>query len=394
MHAIRLKRKKALYIITKSVWGGAQRYVFDLATNIPREKWEVVVATGGNGIFAQKLKEKNIRVIQIPALERDPHIFGDIRVFWKIFMILRNEAPNIAHLNSSKIGGVGALAAWLYNLLYARSKNEFRPHAKVLFTAHGWAWSEDRPRWQRTIIVYATRIAAWFQDDIIILSRKDLASAVYYKIPEQKLAVIPLGIPTPISFFNPIDAQKKIADIMQKKISRPFFCVIAELTRNKGIPYLIQALILVKQRGVQFSCALIGDGEELETIRRMIAENNMTNEIKLLGWIDNASQYLKAFDAFVLPSIKEGLPYVLLEALAAEIPIIATTVGGIPDIIENGQNGILVPEKNPKALADALQKITSDANLQTRCSKNAVKKFASFSFEAMLEKTLKLYDAR
>ncbi|MEK7636608.1 MAG: glycosyltransferase family 4 protein [Patescibacteria group bacterium] len=391
MHDTKPKRKKVLYIITKSVWGGAQRYVFDLATHMPPEKWEALVATGGNGTLVQKLKEKNIRVIQIPALERDPHIFGDIRVFWKIFMLLRNESPDVAHLNSSKIGGIGALATWFYNMLYAK---RCTLNAKIVFTAHGWAWSEDRPQWQRAIIIYATRVAAWFQDDIIILSRKDLASALYYKIPEQKLAVIPLGIPTPISFLNPIDAQKKITDIMQKKISRPFFGVIAELTRNKGIPYLVQALILLKYRGVQFSCALIGDGEEMETIRRMITENNLTNEVTLLGWIDNGSKYLKAFDAFVLPSIKEGLPYVLLEALAAEIPIVATTIGGIPDIIENGQNGILVPEKNPKALADALQKIARDANFQTQCSKNATKKFASFSFEAMLKKTVELYDAR
>ena len=123
--------KTLVFIITKSNWGGAQRYVFDLCVAM-REKFLVKVILGGDGPLAEKLNGDGIEVITIAELGRDVNIIKDFRSGWKIFRALIKIKPDIVHLNSSKIGGVGSLAARLV----------FVP--RIIFTSHGWALNEDR----------------------------------------------------------------------------------------------------------------------------------------------------------------------------------------------------------------------------------------------------------
>lgn len=111
----------------------------------------------------------------------------------------------------------------------------------------------------------------------------------------------------------------------------------------------------------------------------------------LAGFVPEAARYLKAFDVFVLPSLKEGLPYTILEAMHAGLPIVATSVGGIPDVIEHKKNGILVPPGNPTLLADAITTVFADANLQKTMVGNAVKNRGRSSLSDMVRKTNSLY---
>src|SRR3989344_3118896 len=100
-----MQKKKILYVITKSVWGGAQRYVYDLATRLPREKFEVVVACGGDGFLIEKVRKAGIRVIQLPELARDVHIGRELKSLWSLARVFAREQPDIIHLSSSKTGG-------------------------------------------------------------------------------------------------------------------------------------------------------------------------------------------------------------------------------------------------------------------------------------------------
>src|SRR3989344_3387314 len=127
------KKGKILYIITKSNWGGAQRYVFDLATRLPKEDFEIAVAHGGNGLLAEKLCTARIRTIKVKKFERNVKLFKDIAVFFELLSLLRRERPDIVHLNSSKAGGIGALSA------------RFTGIKNIIFTSHGLVFDEDRP---------------------------------------------------------------------------------------------------------------------------------------------------------------------------------------------------------------------------------------------------------
>src|SRR6185437_2692500 len=106
-------RKKVLYVITKGNFGGAQRYVFDLATHLPKEKFEAVVVCGVGGSLIEKLRDAHIRTITISSLERNASIFSDIAAFFALWKIIRQEKPDILHLNSSKAGGLGVVAGRL-----------------------------------------------------------------------------------------------------------------------------------------------------------------------------------------------------------------------------------------------------------------------------------------
>jgi len=110
-------KKKILFVITKSNWGGAQRYVYDIATNMPRDRFELVVAAGGDGVLIDKLKSAGIQTIAIRALDRDISIIKEILSFFSLLAIYRRERPSVIHANSSKAGGIAATAAWIYKIL-------------------------------------------------------------------------------------------------------------------------------------------------------------------------------------------------------------------------------------------------------------------------------------
>src|SRR3989344_6929292 len=127
-----MEKKKVMYLITKATWGGAQRYVYDLSTNIPKSEFEPIVAYGTRGKLADELEPAGIATRQLPSLGRDVAIVSDIKSFFEMLRIIRELKPDVVHLNSSKAAALGALAARI-----ARAPN-------IIFTVHGWPFGEKR----------------------------------------------------------------------------------------------------------------------------------------------------------------------------------------------------------------------------------------------------------
>ena len=127
--------KKILFVITKSVWGGAQRYVFDLATNLPKDQFETAVAVGGNGPLVHKLTEHNIVTSDVTNFQKSVNPFKDIAVFFELLAIYKKFQPDVIHTNSSKAGGIASAAAFVYRITTRRP-------VRCIFTAHGWAFLE------------------------------------------------------------------------------------------------------------------------------------------------------------------------------------------------------------------------------------------------------------
>ncbi len=123
-------KKKILFLITKSNFGGAQRYVFNLAKSLSKDKFEVVVALGGGGELRDRLSEENIKIVQIETLERDINISNEIKVLKRLITLIRKESPDLIHLNSSKIAGLGVLAGIFTNIFSSKKK-------KIILTANG-----------------------------------------------------------------------------------------------------------------------------------------------------------------------------------------------------------------------------------------------------------------
>ncbi|MBI2121709.1 MAG: glycosyltransferase family 4 protein [Candidatus Sungbacteria bacterium] len=383
-----MDRRKILYVITKSNWGGAQRYVYDLATNLPQNRFEIAAATGGNGLLIQKLRKAGIRIIDIRSFQRDISILKEFMAFWHLFKVFLREKPDVIHLNSSKAGGIGAVAAFLYKLI----TNNWL--LITIFTAHGWGFNEPRAHWQKFLIRIASRTAALFQDKIVVINNADY-DAVRSFIPPHKLSLIHNGIRRP-EFLPRREARK----FLEEKIGRPLpsdtltIGTIAELTKNKGLIYLIDAVnqIKTKNKRQKTKVIIIGEGEDRKMLEEKIKICNLQDTIFITGFIPDAEKYLTAFDIFVLPSLKEGLPYTLLEAMAAGLPAIATRVGGIPDIIQNNENGLMVPPSDPQALSTALKTLIENTVIRARLGKQANRTVKTkFTLNAMIEKTISLY---
>ncbi len=380
---------KIIYVITKSNWGGAQRYVYELATSLPRDKFEVSVAAGGRGLLGEKLAAAGIRLILIPGLERDINPIKEGVSLFSLWKIFRQEHPDIIHLSSSKAGGLGAFAARISKLAGGRPE--------IIFTVHGWAFNEDRNFLSRSVIYFLQWVTTLLSDHVIIISSHDYRQAL--KMPlvaDTKFVLIPNGIEKP-DFLDRASARKYLASHIKTREAEQrslWLITIAELTKNKGLSYLVEAAGRLEARGrsPKLKIMVVGEGEERLSLENLISKWNLQDVVCFPGFIREASRYLKAGDIFVLPSVKEGLSYVIMEAMAAGLPIVASGIGGITDLVQEGVNGILVPPKSPEALAEALGKLLADEELRKSCGQLGKRLWQEqFAFGKMFDKTERLY---
>jgi len=150
--------------------------------------------------------------------------------------------------------------------------------------------------------------------------------------------------------------------------------------------------ILVTDHQLPIVAVIIGEGNERKNLETLIQKNNLEKNVLLVGEKENASELLSAFDIYVCSSVKEGFPYSILEAMSAELPIVSTRVGGIPEMIENKKNGLLVESQNADDLAEKIKILINNKTDQEKYSANAKTKVAEeFSLEKMIAETKKLY---
>ncbi len=162
--------------------------------------------------------------------------------------------------------------------------------------------------------------------------------------------------------------------------------------QRKGINYLLEAWIEVQRQFPQARLLLLGDGQTLEDTKRYAEKLGISKTVLFLGHVNNVQDYLCSADLFVLPSLQEGLPNALLEAMAAGLPVVATRIGGVEDIVENEKNGLLVPPADSKALAEAIKRLLSNKALAehlARSGYSTIKKH--YSLDSIVKKYLKLY---
>lgn len=334
-----MKKKKILFLITKATWGGAQKYVYDLVTHLPKDRFQLVFAYGQGGRLSDTLKAEGIQTYGVPTMARDVGLFSDIQSFFKILKGMHRGQPDVVHLNSSKAAALGALAARMLGV------------RRIVFTVHGWPFNEKRNEFARVMIYLISWFTAFLSHVVIVVSKSDEAQGKKMRWIAEKVRYIPIGI-EPAAYLSPDEAR---ASLPIYGFTKPIYSMvtIAELTKNKGIRYAIEAIGELKRRGVEMSYYVIGSGELRSELEDLVREEDVTDRVHFLGFIENAARYLRAFDVFLLPSIKEGMPYVLLEAAAASLPIVTTTVVN-PAFIESYSRTKAVPAADPEALAAAL----------------------------------------
>lgn len=362
---------RILYLVTKDDVGGAQKYVNDLATRLDKSDFEVKVVTGGKGgirFLSNKLR---------------PHLLflNDWLALAETFLFLKKEQPDIVHLNSSKAGVIGAVAAKLAGV------------KKVVFTAHGWVFNPDNDLsfLKKRFYILLHKIAARFQDNIINVSEYDRGLAIRYRIaPEGKLITVYNGIDWKnANFLDRRTARRAIATLARVGTEQGTWVgSIGRLVSEKSYHDFINAATLVKNPDIKFF--VIGDGYLKERLTKLIKKRGLENRFFILSGLAPAAPYLKAFDVFLLSSIKEGLPYTLLEAMAAGLPVVTTRVGGMPEITDG--RGLVMPPQQPEELARAINFYLKDKEKAAYFAKEG-QKFAKekLNLGNMLEKTKSVY---
>lgn len=374
------RKTKVLFVITKSNFGGAQKYVYDLATSLPQDRFEIKVILGGKGPLATILEGAGVHTISLLSLGRDVNILGDIKSFFELLRIVKHEKPDVLHLNSSKIGIMGGLVGRITKT------------PRIVFTAHGWAFNENRSRISRFII----KVISW---TTILLAHKTIAVSqaicrdLTWPGAQKRMCVIYNGI-RPVDTIPRPKARAQLETLGDFAFPKHGFVfgTIAELHPNKGLSYAIQGFAEVAKKYPGTRYIIIGGGQDHEKLQNLIQELGLGKQVILLGFITDAARFLEAFDCFILPSTTEALAYVLLEAGSVGLPVIASNVGGLPEIIGDQETGILIPSRNHQAITQAMELILTQESFRAQLANNLKNRVTQkFSLIHSLESTISLY---
>lgn len=331
-------------------------------------------------MLKDKLRQTGIRYIPIDKLGRDLDIWSEFVVFWELLKLFRAEHPDVIHLNSSKIGGLGALAGRLAGV------------PNIIFTAHGWAFNEERGFGQKLAIKFLVWLTITLSHHTIAVSDKILEQAPALLIPRKKLFVIRNGIGSP-GALPCEEARHSLSSKTKIELSDKFLVgTVAELHRNKGLGYAIEAMATVKKTLPKLRYLVLGEGDDRKRLQKIISRYRLRKTAALVGFVDDAPQYLSAFDIFILPSVTEAFGLSILEAGNAGLPVVATSVGGVPEIVEDLKTGILVRPRQPKELAAAIKFIMENPAKAAEFGRNLKEKVSrEFTLERMVRETVALY---
>lgn len=353
-------RKKVLFLVTQSEFGGAQRFIHTLLTHLSRDLYNITVAVGsdGDGSFSKAVSDLGLPCYTVASLKRDIHAWRDLKTIVEIKRVLKVVQPDVLFLNSSKAGFIGALAA-----------RPFRRKMKVIYRIGGWTFNDPWPFLKRRLWIWLEKLSARWKDIIIVNNAFDLEQAKKLGIrPRERLELVHNGVdPYTTEFLTRDEARIKIFEIISRLWGKIFQVkkivgTIANFYPTKNVKDFILAAADSEINDETVFVA-IGDGQERPELEKLIKENGLERKVFLIGKIDDAARYLPAFDVFVLPSVKEGFPWALLEAMTAKLPVIATAVGAAPEIIENGKNGFMVEPGHPEQISERIKEILANDGL-------------------------------
>jgi glycosyltransferase involved in cell wall biosynthesis len=389
-----MKKKKLVYFNFVIHFGGARRSTITLCEQL--RKYDEVVVLDCYGFcreYINALTEKNIPVhILLPGAK---HLFiGHVNKPWKRFWFIFRQLPTLLKLRRKlikKILEINPDVIWTSEakaLFFLTTSVQLLKYPVAMF-ARGWYRRCQVSAWKRWLIKHRA-------DCVLAVSNATAKAMADWGIPRRKIRVV----------LNAIDYESVVEDSRKKALGelpgydRDFGILVpGQLMRTKGQHTAIQAAALLEQQGYDFTMWIAGDvsiadkSKYAEYLKKLISENSLENSVFLLEWRPDLPALMRLADIVVFPTHTEGLPRVVLEAMILKRPVISTPVGGVVELIVDGETGLLGPVDDARALAENIEKLIRDKDLIDRITQNAYKQVTErFSVERYVESVKHAFD--
>jgi glycosyltransferase involved in cell wall biosynthesis len=342
--------------------GGPALHVAYLTAGLAERGYETTLVAGslarGEDSMAFVADELGIEVERIEELHREISPLRDAVAILRLARVIRRVRPHILHTHTAKAGAVGRLAALV--------AGDARPpivvhtfHGHVLrgyfdpFRTAGFRLLE---RWLATKTTALVAVSPQVRDDLVALG----------VAPRERFVVVRLGIELEQRVAAERDGRGESRRVLGIGPDRFAVGWIGRMTGVKRTDDVLRAFRRLRDRGVDACLCMIGDGPDRTAVERRAHELGLMRDTLFLGYQEEVAPYYAAFDAMILPSINEGTPVSAIEALAAGRPVVATRVGGVPDVVREGEDGFLVEPGDVDALAERLARLAADPELRER----------------------------
>jgi glycosyltransferase involved in cell wall biosynthesis len=337
---------RVMRIITRLIIGGPTIQAVNLNVALNGGSYQSLLVTGRGGKNESDQRnlalEQGIPVSVIPELGRDISPKRDLAALWKLYRLMRLERPHIVHTHTAKAGFLGRLAARLARV------------PVVCHTFHGHSLNGYFNTVTNRVFRFLERCAARLADRVITLSPglKNELLTLGVADPEQ-IAVIPLGFD-----LRAFACQERHRGTFRRELGlnddAHLIGMVGRLVKIKNVPLLLEGVARLKARLPNLHVAIIGDGEERQSLEKQCRQLNIKELVHFTGWRHDMPHIYSDLDAVLITSDNEGTPVSLIEAMASGCPVISTRVGGVPDLLEDGRLGPMVPPRDVETLANAV----------------------------------------
>ena len=365
MIAKNTRKLKIAYVITPITFGGAERVNLNFLNNVDRDHFTIVPILflrpwEAENYFEYKLKQMGIEFFIIPVAKSDSYdLFRVVRCLFKLINLIHGKSYDLIHTHGYLADLLGILVSKISNV-------------PIISTCHGFIYEGITLSFYNKLDCFALK----YIDRIISVSEPLKLDLVKSGIKKDKIVVIKN---TP-DFSQCNDDTSGIRNHLRNSIKVTsndiLIGYIGRLSAEKGLTFLLNSIKLLDNNQQQIKLVVIGEGPQKNELMVLSDRNRLSSNVIFTGFQKNIDEWLKAIDIFVLPSLTEGSPMVLLEAMAHGVPCIASDVGGIPQIIEHNVNGMLVPPSKPDELAWAINALNKNSILRDKISNNAKNKIA------------------
>jgi glycosyltransferase involved in cell wall biosynthesis len=320
--------------------------------------------TSDEGSLEELAEEREVRAIRVPGLGRRVHAGGDLLALWHLVRLMYREKPDILHTHTAKAGSLGRLAGVAFNLTRPKARRCLLVH-----TFHGHVLSGYFGTLGTQATRLVERVLARFSDRIITISnrqRDEIAHTFRIASPD-KVSVIPLGLELD-DLLATTSRDRTLREALGWRSDAFVVGYVGRLVPIKDAATLLAGFAALVSQCPHARLLIVGDGELRASLESTTRDLRIDSYVHFAGWRRDLTRVYGAMDVVALTSRNEGTPVAIIEALAAGVPVVATAVGGVPDVVRDKETGLLISPGDPTALANALLRLSSDAELCQRLS--------------------------